>query len=390
MSEKQLEKKYTDETTAEFVQRVCNQKDELDLSWREVASFVNTEVNLDYSPQFYRKHYLNSTIVEALSKSRDENKLLKIQKQRVKLADELNQNRLYVKQLAREETLYEIAMDYAKKMNKRKQIVPCKSDYYTDEKSEKEGILLLSDWHYGIECDNSWNQFSPEICKQRVSKLLSEVIKLIIENKIHHVTVLNLSDLISGRIHSTIRIQNRVDVITQTMDVAEILSEFLAELSSYSSVDYYDCCDNHSRIEPNKKESLSSESFTRFIPWYLAERLKEFESIHINGHEFSDDIITCSVQGHNVIAVHGHQDNLATALEKLSQVTRKHFDLLCMGHNHHFTVEEQYHCVVVCNSSLMGVDDHTTALRKSTRPSQTFIITTEKNQCYSLHRILLD
>ena len=49
-------------------------------------------------------------------------------------------------------------------------------------------------------------------------------------NKLH---VVNLSDLISGYIHLTLRLQNRYDVITQVMDIAEILAEFLNNLSKY-------------------------------------------------------------------------------------------------------------------------------------------------------------
>jgi len=62
--------------------------------------------------------------------------------------------------------------------------------------------------------------------------------------------------LIAGRIHLTIRFNSRIDVITQTIEVSELLAEFIDELSTYVPIDYYSVIDNHSRLEPNKKDAL--------------------------------------------------------------------------------------------------------------------------------------
>ena len=48
---------------------------------------------------------------------------------------------------------------------------------------------------------------------------------------------------------------------------------------------YYDCDDNHSRVEPNKKESIALETLTRITHWYLVSRFENRPdvTIHNNG-----------------------------------------------------------------------------------------------------------
>ena len=74
--------------------------------------------------------------------------------------------------------------------------------------------------------------------------------------------ILNLGDLVSGRIHTTIRIDNQIDAVTQVIEVSEILAEFIANIANYTDVHikYYDTLDNHSRLEPNKENSVELES----------------------------------------------------------------------------------------------------------------------------------
>lgn len=87
------------------------------------------------------------------------------------------------------------------------------------------GTLLISDWHYGIEFDNYFNVYNPEVCRTRVANLVQDVIKIGKANNYKQLNVVNLSDLIAGRIHLAIRLQSREDVITQVMEVSEIVSE---------------------------------------------------------------------------------------------------------------------------------------------------------------------
>ena len=414
-----IKEKLTHETTAEYALRVCINKELWKLTWKEVANLINKNCNLSYSESWYRRnfkdrffnvakfnvnnnseedivdepiHNINETPEQfddlAARQEKLNQTLYNINIRRAEVADLVAQNNAYIRRMSREQTIKEIAHDYALIMSDAKPMIPHLPINNTN--TEKEGILLISDWHYGLICDNAWNEFNPQICRQRIAKLLDDTIDLIEQNELTHLTVLDLSDLIAGRIHTQIRIESRFDVITQTMDVAEILAEFLDELSWHCGISFYSCLDNHSRIEPNKKESLDLESLTRIIPWYLTERLTDNSCVDICHNEYGEDIITCEVLGHPIIAVHGHNDSPVNAIEKLSMLTRNHYDMLCMAHRHHIFLEEQFESFVVSNGCLVGVDNHSKNMRLTSKPSQTFIVVTKEDVCSSIHRILLN
>ena len=423
------------ESELEYVQRMCSTKAANKLSWKGLTELLNNTLGYSFSESYYRKHFNSGDFVktpefetsssataestytysaatdcsgecskcddlpvcleawkEELISAEDkiDEKMLKMRKERTKLNDERAQNNRLINKLAREETIIEIAKDFAKTMTAKKRLpAPVCLDWMRDESLQKEGILMLSDWHYGMVCDNPWNKFDPDICRKRVRKLLDKTIEIVTNNHIRKVTVLNLSDLIAGRIHAQIRIESRFDVITQTMEVAEILAEFLHELSMHCKVSYYDCLDNHSRLEPNKNDSMDLESLVRIIPWFLKERLAHVESVHIHENEFGPDIITCNILGHDIIGVHGDHDSPVTGIEKLTLMTHKHYDLFCTAHRHHFYMDEKNHCLIVGNSSLMGTDSYAEKLRLSSDPSQTFIVATTDNVCEAIYRIKL-
>lgn len=451
MNQNEYMYKRSEESISEYIGRLCVLKDsgQLIMTWNSLADWLNEQLGATYSESYYRKGFRNgdfgisnlsytikatsgyvtcepigdppesitTTSVTSVAKSCDGNcddcedfedciqgyeqyladkeleiseKTAEMRKERIKLSDERTQNNAILRRLTREETIKEIAFDYADKMNKELKLPLFEyHDWKHKNDDPKEGILLLSDWHYGMICDNPWNKFDTDICKQRVNNLLHKVITKVINEGIQDLTVFDLADLIAGRIHTQIRIQSRCDVITQTMEVAEIMGEFLYALSKYCNIKYYSTLDNHSRLDPDKKESLDLESLARIIPWYLTKRLKDEKNIEICENEFGPDIITCKVLGHNVIAVHGDHDNPVTGIDKLTLMTRRQYDLFCTAHRHHMECNEKNHCMVVGNSSLMGTDSYAEKLRLSAEPSQTLIVVTPSNVCEEIHRILV-
>ena len=379
-------------------------------TWREIAEILSEEFNYDsgLTDDYCRKRY-NRLLKDAFDSIKDtpvstidiqnndrgyvkeitdEDKILhKIKKERVKLTYELVQNNAYIRQLAREETLKEIAREYAEVMYKGKIL---STDYYTRVFSKNSAILQLSDWHYGIEVDNYWNKFDPETCIKRVNKLQEEVIRKC-KDKINTLHIVNLSDLISGYIHLSLRLQNRYDVVTQTMDVAEILAEFINNLSAYFNIEYYDCLDNHSRLDPNKKDAINLESLVRIIHWYLVERFKNSSRIIIhNSDKYGGDIVEFNCAGHLIAGVHGDNDTLQNVVERISLMTGRTYDLILTAHNHSFAAGEDTNCIVLQNGSLMGTDFYATKLRKKSTPSQNLIIVAPDNVIDSIHRIVLD
>lgn len=376
------------ETFNDYLLRIGNSKTSEE-NWKEMTSNINANLNLDYDESTYRKRY------KALSTSVEDNKSsdstisemeLELRKQKLKNAEERSLVTAYLKRISREETLKDIAQEVAAKMNAEKllppsAIIPIRSDTY-------KGILELSDWHYGICVDHAWNKYSPTICRQRVAKLRDEVVSYCKLWQIHELHVLNLSDLIAGRIHLQLRLDSRYDVMTQTIHVAEILAEFLSDLAEDMEIHYYDCLDNHSRIEPKKADSWDLESLARIIPWYLKSRLSK-QNVIFHENEFGPDIITLKLFDHNILGVHGDNDSLNKIIENMTLMTKRSYDLICTAHLHHFSGDERNETIIVSNSSLMGTDNFAKSLRLSSKPSQNLIVVTKDNPIASIHRILL-
>lgn len=322
-----------------------------------------------------------------------ENKILELQKAKVRLSDERIQNNANVRLLARIDSLKEIAEEAAKTVALSKPFI--KKDNRTPYEHNKfEMTICLSDWHYGISVDNPFNRYNPDIAKERIAKLLDSIIEIYNVYEPPVINIINLGDLISGRIHSTIRLNNRIDAITQVMEVSELVAEFINSLYENvpAVINYWDAIDNHSRIEPNLKESLDSESLVRIIHWYLKQRFAGFDDlgVNINDNTLGPEFVTYEILNKwKVIGVHGHNDKIGSIVKNLTLLTKDKYDMVLTAHMHHPAMEEENQVVVVQNGSLMGVDDYSSNLRCSSYPSQNVIISTVDTPIFALHTIRL-
>ena len=379
------------ESNTEYIYRICSTKSENNWTWNNVRDIINTELGYNYSESYYRKNYKNCSykIMETSEDSNSElvDKLAEIRKERMKLSDERAQNNAILRRLDREDTLIEIAKQVSKHLSGKKLL---HTSFNTPtRKGKKKAILELSDWHYGIEINNPWNIYNPNIAKERITQLLNVVMHKCESNDVDEIWVVNLGDLISGRIHDTIRIQNRIDVITQIIEVTEILMEFMAKLvASGYKVNYVSCNDNHSRLEPKKESSLDLESLTRITDWVF--KLTIGNKVTIIENKFGHDIATFDIFDFKIVAVHGHKDTPKNIVPNMSLVTHTYYNLALTAHLHHFSCDEQNETVIVSNGSLMGVDDYAQTLRLTSRPSQNLIICNPAAVIDSIHRIVLD
>ena len=369
-----------------------NNKSLFNLTFYDITDEMNERFNHSYSEGYWRRRYhsLASDILEEVSA--DENKddaLMALKLERYKLADERTQANAYYRRLSREQTIKEIAIEVADKISSKK-ILP-QFDIAHRANDSKEAILCISDWHYGMDFTNYWNNYNPDIARERIVKLQDMVIKTIVDEGISRLHIVNLGDMIAGRIHLTIRLESRIDVITQTIEVSEILAEFIHALSQYTKIDYYDCADNHSRLEPNKKEALNLETLQRIIPWYLQTRLSNQNDITIHtNNRYGEDIINFNIFDYKIAGVHGDNDRPIDVVNNINLLTKEHFDMILTAHLHHFSADEKDDTLIISNGSLMGTDTYSKNLRLYSRPSQNLIIATPNNCFYSLERMVLD
>lgn len=357
----------------DFCRVMVNIKHRDGLTWDQVKDICNTLYNVNYTSSCYKSKRDRDFYSAQYSDLKD----------RMKLSDERVQINAMIRRMSREETLKEIALDVAEKMNKEKIL----ENYQLSKQknSSSVGLLLIGDWHYGSEFFNCYNRYDPEISQNRVQKLLDKVIEKGEKLNLSTLNVVNLGDMISGNIHLPLRINSRVDVISQTIEVSELIAEFLNELSNHFYINYIAVLDNHSRIDPNKKESLDIENFSRITDWYLRSRLSNINFLS----NTVEDIAVINILNHEIAAVHGHKDKPATMVSSINSFAKNKFDLICAGHYHSFSVDDDCDTSLIINGSLMGTDDHAVSLRKHSLPSQTLIEITYDDVLESIHRIKL-
>lgn len=384
---------FSQEEQGEYLKNLYAHKDELNYSWEDIARKMNEKYNTNYTESKYRRQckreFSNISLEEETNQNEQEFDLgLQLRSEIQRCKDERTQLNALYRQVSRENYLKDIAVECAKIVAEKK---PFSNNVVFPLKNTKEAILLLSDWHYGIEINNHWNEYNPEICVKRLSKLAGEVGNFIDEYGIEKINILNLGDLISGRIHSQIRIDNKEDVVSQVIHVSELLSNFIDKLTVEYGVyiDYYDCLDNHSRIEPDKKESLRLESLARIITWYLQERFSGRNTVTIKFNKYSDDILSFNCRGWNVVGVHGDLDAQNRVIKNLRGMIDEKPDLVCTAHRHHFSADEENNCMMISNPSLMGTDSYAESKRLTSSPAQTLIIVTDDTPVYAIHRIVL-
>lgn len=367
-------------------------------TWGDIARILNEKNHTNYSGDAYRKRCSrlrtksedNQLSFENIQDFSDIEAELNSRKELQRLKDERTQLNQIYRQVSRENLLKDMGIECAKIIAESNPFERA-FDKVTLYPSSHCGILLLSDWHYGAVVNNHWNKYDPDICTRRLNMVRAEVEDFVVKYGMSKLYVLNLGDLISGRIHTQTRIENREDAVSQTIHVSELLANFLYELSNSVPIEYYDCLDNHSRIEPNVKESLRLESLARVITWYLQERFKDDDLVTIKFNKYSDDILSFQTKdGWNIVGVHGDKDTQKAVIKNMRGMLIERPDLICTAHMHHFSANEENECMMISNPSLMGTDGFAESKRLTSKPAQTLIITDEISPTYAIHRIVVD
>ena len=372
-----------------------NLKEGKTLTWDQCAEEVNirfgTHMNGGACRKRYAYHKNSFTEDDEVEQLMIEDPAFKEKveeaKVKYKLADERTQINAMLRRISREDTIKEIALEIAEKFNEKYRYSIDLNERQVEQNKNKEAILQISDWHYGIDIDSPYNVYNPDVCRERVEKLAKEVAQRCALYDIHKLHIVNLGDMIAGRIHLRLRLNSRIDVITQIIEVSEVIANFMYALSTFLDIEYYDTLDNHSRLEPKLSDSLDLESLVRITTWFLKERLKDVKTIHFNNNTLGDDIASFTCLGHKIIAVHGDKDKPETVVHNLSLMAQSYYDLVLTAHRHHFFSDEKNRTIILSNSSLMGTDELAQQLRLTASASQNLIIVTKDNVVDTICRI---
>jgi len=161
----------------DYIYYIASRKDIEGYTWKDIATIINNAFECDRSPDYYRKKF------SYMKSINDVDEYIEDKAERMKLSDVLVQTNANIRRLSREETIKEIAKEAAATISKN---CPLLTDierfpFIASPSDGNIGILQLSDWHYGIDINSYYNEYNPQIAKDRLSDLLVQVIKIVKE-----------------------------------------------------------------------------------------------------------------------------------------------------------------------------------------------------------------
>ena len=352
---------------------------ETDLDWCELVELLEMDMSADHYRKLsygYKEYddYIKSKTKEMIAQEEYEKLLakeLEIKKEKVKLQDMRNLVNKQVRELSRKENLGEVLEKKLAELEMQPKII--NDEYKNRVTSNRDMVCLISDIHYGIKTTNALSPYDSDICKLKMNYLIDKTIKFSLENDVDKLYVMILGDEISGLIHNTTRLEQREDVISQVIEVSELLYESIVKLANNLPYVIVGLAQgNHSRVMADKKDSLEHENFTRLIKEFLRLRLANISNVLLLENVFDEAIIELNIRGYNVIGLHGQNDSLNN-LDRLIEMFDKKIDYVCLGHYHQSKEFETNKTEIIVNGCFSG-DDYSKRLRLYNKPIQKLLL----------------
>lgn len=370
-----------------------------DITWPEVAEFMNQTFREDetqyYDSSAYRKRYKNfsDAYEELFSKENflDEKvtdidvKNRELKKTLIKIQTEKIEYNRWLREEARDELIAEKIVAAIKELPPLKvpEILP--AHIAGRIHGYREGCLIFADTHYGVDLKITGlfgeiiNEYSPEIFEQRMWNLLAQVIDICEKEGFTSLNVYDLGDEVDGILRVSQLWKLRYGVIESTVRYGRFITEWLNELSKHVYVKYQMVKDsNHCqlRLLNQPKGAFKDENMSYIITEKIMDRLDNnpnFEFIqNPTGYVFD------KILGYNVLGIHGECKNLENAIKEFSKTYGVDISFLIGGHKHHqnssnIGIESD----VIGVPSVIGVDDYSLSLHKTSDPGATLFVLEE-------------
>lgn len=368
-------------------------------NWKEITPMVNKELFQDnedqyrdesayrkavkYARDFYEAGVFGNSEDEYYNKLRVEKQ--ELQKQKVMLRDERIELNRQIRQEARKESYLDMVKRIICEDTK-----PIKlSDGYKVFQGDNDLLCHLTDIHTGIEINNWKNVFNENVLKDRIEKYTSEILQIRDSHNSQN-CYLVIGEILSGLIHSNLRLQNNMDLMEQFKYVSELIASMLVKLSSnFTNICVYTTPGNHSRITPKKEDALDGENMDVLLPFYLAARLQNRDNINIIENTIEPEIAMFSIRGKNIFSAHGHKDSPANVVQNFTMMFGVKPDIVLLGHRHTNGLTTVYDTKVIESGCISGADNYAVSLRKTNKPEQTVSVINE-NGLVCLYDIQLD
>ena len=373
--------------------------DNISLTWEELMEKYNID---NMSKDHFRKmatgidllyNHMNDNDSKLMNMEAYEKLLkreIKVKKETQKLSDLRTLVNRELREYSREKNLLDIANDYVERLDSIDKLTLNNPSVVKDTK--RVGALLVSDVHYGLDIKCATNVYNSEICRERLNTLLSETIEHSKTNDVSELNLFLLGDLINGLIHTTTRLENREQVVIQSLEIAEIMSKFIFKLSEsqvYNNINVYFVSGNHDRVIAKKQENTLDDDFGLVIKTIMKDRLRDISNVNMIENEFRRDIISCNILNSKIFATHGDKDKIESSYKNLVRLTGEVPDYIFLGHYHHLVEDSVGRTEIITNGGFAGDTEYTGNLRLTSRPVQRFMVFNDKGRLCT-YNITLD
>lgn len=331
-------------------------------SWQDVSNILGGGFAPEALARFGK--YIAIYRDNQLTKDESIEKVIELQKERRKLCDQRRELNRSITELARMEGLFDMFDEHLK--NRERVVAFDKGVLVTHVNKKREALVYLSDIHYGIKVNNELNKYDTETCKESFRKLYNDTKSMLKLYETNKLTILLGGDLVSGIIHTNLRLQQEEDVIDQVLAVGDLIEEMATNFKALGvEVSIVGTIGNHSRVMQDKQQNLSSENFERII-------FRQLERAGFNILQESD-VAVFDVANNPVVALHGHQTSPQKAFTYCVKRKKVIPSTILMAHYHNdMRVDDG--CPVIVNGSMVGTDEHALEFGYCSQPHQKIMI----------------
>ena len=385
-------KRKENETEYVYLWRLGQAKDNglIDLDWAAIANIMNTEFRADETEyrteSAYRKTYTNAKKFQdaGVFDTNREDKYIKelqiqkreIEKERMKLQTEKLEYNRWLREEARDELITEKIVDAIASLPPIPQ-----PDFISPEPKTKAYCLAFGDEHYGASFElkdlfgGIINRYSPEICEERMWRLLHRTIEIIEKEDIKTLNVFSLGDFSDGCLRVSQLRKLRYGVVDGTVRYANFLANWLSELTRYVRVNFQMTDGNHTELR------MLGQPKGAFTEDNMGKVLKEIIKIRLEGNanfnfvENPTGYIYGMLACNTILGIHGEEKNMEKTLKDFSTIYNVPIQYLLAGHLHHAKMEEIGMSSEVINiPSIMGCDPYALSLHKVSDPAAKLLV----------------
>lgn len=379
--------RYESESDQQLIYRICQDKPSIG-TWGDVCNILNDLLGENYGESRYRKQYQSfQKMLEANEEKFIDSKNAleeiniarrELEKERKKLQSAKIEYNRWLRENARDEMITEQIVDAVNALEPPYIPVPRPA-----VSGRKEGVLVLSDQHFGVEFTikglfgEILNAYSPEIFEERMWKVFQKVLEIIQKEELNTIRVIDLGDSVDGLLRLTSQLMKlRYGVIDSSVKFADFMANWFNELSRYVNlkIQYVeDSNHNQLRLCGAPKNSFKDENMSKVIWTIIKERLRDNPNVEII--ENPTGLVFDTICGYNVLGIHGEVKNLGTAVNEFSRVYNTMINYIIGGHKHHAQNDEVgMDCEAISVKSIIGIDDYSMSLNRTANAGATFLM----------------